>query len=268
MVDWLEVGDRVFVRRYAFYDQDIGAVLSDDGVALVDTRTTPSQARELRDDLRRLTALPVTVVIDTHHHHDHAFGNSVFRPAAIWGHARCASRLLETAAEQIRTVSAEIPELADELREVVVDPPERTLEETAYVDLGERRLELRYLGRGHTDDDIVVLVPDAGVLFAGDLLENGAPPVFGDAYPLDWPETASRLLDLVRGPVVPGHGDVADRRFVEDQLAALIAVAELGRRVHRGELSLEEALTAAPFGPAASRVPIERAVAQLRGELD
>ncbi len=268
MSDWLEVGDRVFVRRYAFYDQDIGAILSDDGVALVDTRSTPSQARELQADLRRLTALPVTVVIDTHHHHDHAFGNSVFRPAAIWGHARCATRLLETAADQIRTVSAEIPALADELREVVVDPPERTFEETAYVDLGERRLELRYLGRGHTDDDIVVLVPDAGVLFAGDLLENGAPPVFGDAYPLDWPETASRLLDLVRGPVVPGHGDVADRRFVEDQLAAFLAVADLGRRVHRGELGLDEALVAAPFGPAASRVPIERAVAQLRGELD
>jgi glyoxylase-like metal-dependent hydrolase (beta-lactamase superfamily II) len=268
MSEWLEVGDRVFVRRYAFYDQGIGAILSADGVALVDTRSTPSQARELQADVRRLTALPVTTVIDTHHHYDHAFGNSIFRPAAIWGHARCASRLLETAADQIRTLIAELPELADELREVVVDPPERTFEETAYVDLGERRLELRYLGRGHTDDDIVVLVPDAGVVFAGDLLENGSPPWFGDGYPLDWPETVSRLLDLVRGPVVPGHGDVADRGFVEDQLAALIAIAELGRGVHRGELGLEDALGRAPFGPAASRGPIERALAQLRGELD
>jgi glyoxylase-like metal-dependent hydrolase (beta-lactamase superfamily II) len=268
MVDWLEVGDRVFVRRYRFYDQGIGAILSEDGVAIVDTRATPTQAREVLADLRALTDLPVTVVIDTHHHHDHAFGNSVFRPAAIWGHARCATRLLETAAEQIRSVSEEIPGLAEELLEVVVDPPDRTFDETAYVDLGGRRLELRDLGRGHTDNDIVVLVPDAGVLFAGDLLENGAPPWFGDGYPLDWPETASRLLDLVRGPVVPGHGDVGDRSFVEDQLAAFLAVAEAGRRVHRGEVGLADAVATGPFGPKASREPIERAVAQLRGELD
>lgn len=268
MTGWLEVGDRVFVRRYRFYDQDIGAILSEEGVAIVDTRTTPTQAREILTDLREITDLPVTVVVNTHHHHDHAFGNATFRPAVIWGHARCASRLLETAAEQVRSVSAEVPALAEELREVEVDPPERVFEETAYVDLGSRRLELRYLGRGHTDDDIVVLVPDTGVVFAGDLLENGAPPWFGDGYPLDWPETASRLLELVRGPVVPGHGEVADRRFVEDQLAAFVAVAELGRRVHRGELGLEEAVAAGPFGPVASREPIERALAQLRGDLD
>jgi len=268
---WVEVGDRVFVRRYAFFDQSIGAVVGPSGVTIVDTRSTEVQGREILDDLRRLTPLPVAAVIDTHHHYDHTFGNRVFRPAPIWGHVRCRERLL-TEAETARTAAiAEVPELRPALEAVVVDPPERVFEETAVIDAGGRRVEARFLGRGHTDDDVVVLVPDVGVLFAGDLLENDAVPYFGDAYPLDWPETVSRLLELVRAAVVPGHGRPADRVFVEDQLAGFLAVAELGRRVQRGQLTREEAVASGPyeaFRAGASGPPIARALAQLRGELD
>ncbi len=265
---WQEIADRAFVRRYRLLDQSIGVILGPEGVLVVDTRSTHRQADELRRDIAVLTPLPVRAVVDTHHHYDHAFGNHVFRPAPIWGHVRCASRLLETAEAARAEVADRIPDWAQELAEVVIDPPDRTFEEHAVVDVIGRRVELRYLGRGHTDDDVVALVPDAGALFAGDLLENGAPPWFGDGFPLDWPETVSRLLDLVRGPVVPGHGEVADRRFVEDQLEALSQVAELSRRVYRGELGLEQAVAAGPFGPDATREPVERGLAQLRGELD
>ena len=67
----------------------------------------------------------------------------------------------------------------------------------------------------------MIAVPGAGVLFAGDLLENGAVPWFGDGYPLDWPATALRVAELATGVVVPGHGDHAGRAFAEDQAAAL-----------------------------------------------
>jgi hypothetical protein len=95
--------------------------------------------------------------------------------------------------------------------------------------------------------------------------------MFGDAYPLDWPETASRLLERVRAAVVPGHGEPTDRRFVEDSLEAFLSVASLGRAVHRGEMTLDDAVAAGPyesFKAGASREAIERALAQLRGELD
>ena len=83
--------DRVFVRRYAFFDQNIGVVRGDDGVLVVDTRVSHRQADEILADLRELTPLPVRAVVNTHGHNDHAFGNHRFRPAPIWGHARCAS---------------------------------------------------------------------------------------------------------------------------------------------------------------------------------
>jgi glyoxylase-like metal-dependent hydrolase (beta-lactamase superfamily II) len=269
-VKWVEVGDRVFVRRYAFFDQNIGVVVGGDGALVIDTRSTHAQAREIVDDLRELSAGPVTVVVDTHGHFDHAFGNHVFRPAPIWGHEDCVAFMARTAEPRLARIAAENPEIAADLDELVVDPPDRTFAETAHVDVGGRRVELRFLGRGHTDHDIVIVVPDAAVLFAGDLLEGGAVPFFGDAYPLDWPETASRVAELVFGVVVPGHGDHAGRRFADDQAAAIAELAFLARRVRDGDLSIDEAMARSPFPdyPAEDvRKPLQRALSQLSGDL-
>jgi glyoxylase-like metal-dependent hydrolase (beta-lactamase superfamily II) len=271
MSSWIEIGDRVFVRRYEFYDQNIGAVLGHGAAMLIDTRSTHVQAREIRDDLRMLTADPVAVVVNTHGHFDHAWGNHVFRPAVIWGQAGCPPFMLRTGEARKPRIAAEEPVLAPDLPEVVIDPPDRVFAETARVEVGDRPVDLRFLGRGHTDHDLVAIVPDAAVVFAGDLIEAGNVPFYGDGYPLDWPETASRLAELVHGIVVPGHGDHAGYGFALEQAAAIAQIAELGRRVHRGEVSLDEAVALTPF-PAYDaehvRAPIQRTLAQLRGELD
>src|SRR5689334_23226952 len=271
MARWTEIGDRVFVRRYAFFDQNIGVVLGPGAAMVIDTRSTYVQAREILDDLRELTGDPVTVVVDTHGHFDHAFGNHVFRPAPIWGHARCPAFMERTAEVRRERVAREQPELAADLPEVVIDPPDRVFDETGNPEVGGRRVELKFLGRGHTDHDIVVRVPDANVLFAGDLLENGNVPFFADGYPLDWPETAARVAEMSTGVVVPGHGDHAGAAFADDQAAAFLRLAELARRVHRGEIQLDDAVADTPFTayPAEDvRRPLLRALEQLRGELD
>src|SRR4051794_34373915 len=268
---WAEVGDRVFVRRYAFYDQNIGVILGDDGVLVVDTRVSHRQADEILSDLATLTPLPVRAVVNTHGHNDHAFGNHRFRPAPIWGHARCARMVRETGKEQIARVAAAIPELAEELAEVVLDPPDRTFDGDSIVvdfDAGGRPIELRYLGRGHTDNDVVMLVPDADVLFAGDLVEADAPPYFLDGYPIEWPATVERLVDLATGAVVPGHGTVGDQAFLVRSMVELRAIADLATLVHDGTLDLDAAVLRTPYPADAAREPLERALAQLRGELD
>lgn len=257
-----EVGDRVVVLRYGFFDQSIGVVLGDDGVLVIDSRTSHRQGTELLRDLRRLTRLPVRVVVNTHRHSDHCFGNHVLRPATIWGHVRCAAGLLETGADAQRELAEAFPDRAEDWAAVVLDPPDRTFRAEATISIGGRLVEMRYLGRGHTDGDIVVSVPDAGVLFVGDLLENGAPPSYGDAFPLEWPATAAALLPLVAGPVVPGHGDPADRAFAEGQAGELAATAELVRRVAIGDVSEQQALSEGPFGPDTTRVALARGLAR------
>jgi glyoxylase-like metal-dependent hydrolase (beta-lactamase superfamily II) len=267
---WTEIGDRVFVRRYVFYDQNIGVILGDDAALVIDTRVSHRQADEILADLRTLTPLPVRVVVNTHGHSDHAFGNHRFRPAVIWGHERCVT-MIETSGDRQRTgVATAIPELAEELAEVVFDPPDRTFAESTVVEVedGGRTVELTYLGRGHTDNDIVVAVADADVLFAGDLLEADATPYFGDSYPIDWPVTIERLVELATGVVVPGHGTVGDRAFAVRQMTEFRTVAELARLVHRGVIGIDDAVLRTPYPADTALEPLTRALAQLRGDLD
>jgi glyoxylase-like metal-dependent hydrolase (beta-lactamase superfamily II) len=266
---WVEIADRIFTKRYAFYDQEIGVILGGSDVLVIDTRLTAGQGREILEDLRELTKDPVTLVVDTHWHTDHAFGNAVFRPATIWGHERTAEVLKSPKYPAITKpmLTERHPELAEDIASTVIDPPDRTFSETARIEVGGRRVDLAFLGRGHTDADIVIEVPDAGVLFAGDLLEDGATPYFGDGYPLDWPETASRLTERITGQVVPGHGAVRDRAFAEEQTAAILENAHLAREVHAGRMSLHDAIVASPFSDRTAREPLERALSQLRGEL-
>ena len=269
---WQEVGDGVFVRRYPFFDSNVGAVIGDDGVLVVDTRTSHRQADEIRAELRELTALPVVRVVNTHVHSDHTFGNARFPDAELWGHERCASGMRATGEGAREALVRQFPDMAEEFAEVVVTPPDRTFDDRAQVRWPGRAADLRYLGRGHTDSDIVIVVPDrrgadAPVVFVGDLLENGAPPWFGDAFPMDWPATVEAILALGAGAVVPGHGAVGDRAFAAGQAADIAAVAALARDVHLGDLTPDEAVAGGPFPPATMIEALERALAQLRGDL-
>jgi glyoxylase-like metal-dependent hydrolase (beta-lactamase superfamily II) len=270
---WVEIGDHVFVRRYEFYDQNIGLILGRAEALVIDTRSTYAQAREIREHVREVTDDPVGVVVDTHGHFDHVFGNGIFRPATIWGHERCVTFMVRNGEPRKATIAVEEPMLADELAEIVIDPPDRVFATHARVEVGGREVMLRYLGRGHTDHDIVIEVPGTRVVFGGDLVENGNVPFFGDAYPLEWPATVQALAARTRDDavVVPGHGDHGGKSFLETQAASLAKVAELAQRVESGELTLDEAIAAHPFPehpPEDARRGFERALLQIRGELD
>jgi glyoxylase-like metal-dependent hydrolase (beta-lactamase superfamily II) len=99
-------------------------------------------------------------------------------------------------------------------------------------------------------------------------VENGAPPYFGDGFPMDWPATLERMVELATGVVVPGHGDVADPAFVVRSMVEIREVTELAALVHDGTIALDDAILRTAYPADAAREPLERAVAQLRGELD
>ena len=222
---WREVGDRVFVRRHRELDLNCGLVVGDGACLVVDTRSHLGEGQALAEAVRTVTGHPWTVV-NTHAHHDHCFGNAAFRPAAVWGTRRCAEGLAATGELQRADVVTGLREDGDPTAELVatapIDTPDHLVDDAAVLDVGGRAVGLRHLGRGHTDGDLVVAVDD--VVFAGDLVEEGAPPAMEDAFPLEWPGTLTVLLAGVRGPVVPGHGAVVDAAFVaaqRDELARL-----------------------------------------------
>jgi glyoxylase-like metal-dependent hydrolase (beta-lactamase superfamily II) len=230
----------------------------------VDTRTTPGHARELQAEIRSLTALPVEAVVNTHTHSDHCFGNATFDPVTIWGQRGAVRFLTETGERQRDGLAAAIPDLAAELRAVTLRPPDRLVDAGAALEVGGRRVELTFHGRAHTDHDLVVAVPDAGVVFAGDIIEEGAAPSFGDGYPVAWPATLDAFLAAHQEPiVVPGHGAVVDRAFVAAQRDAIAAMAALARRVAAGELTEDDCLAAAPFPAPSAREALARALLEL-----
>ncbi|MFW3170273.1 MBL fold metallo-hydrolase [Geodermatophilus sp. CPCC 206100] len=243
-----EVADGVFVRRHQSLDLNCGLVVGDGACLVVDTRSDLGEAADLAAAVRRVTAHPWTVV-NTHAHYDHCFGNAAFRPAPIWGTRGCAQAVGTTgeaqrAARVGELLAAGDPEAADRVRRAPLDPPDALVDEVAVLDVGGREVVLRFLGRGHTGHDLVVEVETAGdgnVVFAGDLVEEGAPPAFEDAFPADWPATLGRLHALARGPVVPGHGAVVDAAFVGAQRADLLAVLAAVRAGRLAEGPYDEA---------------------------
>jgi len=243
-VAWNEVAAGVFQRRYDPLDVSVCVVRGSDGLAVVDTRSSPRQADEIRADLRELGRLPVRWVVNTHAHFDHCFGNQRFGPgsdldAPIYGHVRMPAHLDEVERPLLAGWIARGEEPADEWREVVITPPTHLTGEVVgdryALDLGDRAVDLIHLGRAHTDNDLLAHVPDAGAWLVGDVVEESGPPMYGpDSFPLDWPVTAARLLALLGdGDVlVPGHGRPVGPRFARAQQAQLAGVAGLIRELH------------------------------------
>ena len=258
---WREVGNRVWVRRYELLDQTIGVIGGQTGIVVIDTRATHPLADELRADLRALGDRPLVAVVNTHGHWDHVFGNARFLPTPIWGHVRCAAMITERGEAMRTRVQRQYP--SEPFDEVELTPPTELFTESATIDLGDRQVEMRYLGRGHTDNDIVVVVADASVLFAGDLLENAPAPAFGDSYPIAWVATGHALLDLVDGVVVPGHGDPFDHGFAERQVAELGVLAELAKQSAGGAIGLDEVIRSSPFSAEPTAQAVERARLEL-----
>ena len=262
-----ELGDGVFRRRYESLDLNIGVVIGDEGVLVIDTRASHQQARELKSELTQLTSLPVRWVVDTHWHWDHTFGNAEFPEAELWGHTECRRVLIERG-EAARARVLDMVEVKDrsQIEEVMILPPNHLVEDSAAIDIGEgRSVAVQYLGLGHTEGDIVITAPD-GVVFAGDLLEEGAPPSFGDSYPIAWPDTVARLLSLVSGTVVPGHGDVMNEKTAAGQLEELREVARIGKAAMDQGLHPDEVdVTSAPYPEHQMRIAVERALLELGG---
>lgn len=253
-----QLGEGVYRRRYESLDLNVGVVIGEEGVLIVDTRATHAEADELRADLVTLTKKPVRWVIDTHWHWDHTFGNSRFPGAEIWGHHLCRKALVDRGESMKEDAAAWLPDLITEFEQVLITPPTRVFEDSAGLDLGGVAVTMSYHGLGHTDADIVITVGEVG--FFGDLVEEGAPPVFDDGYPLSWPGTLQRALDLGSISIVPGHGDVFDQGGAQAQLEEIEAVAMTARRCIDEGLPVGEAARLGPYQEDVMMSALNRAV--------
>ena len=219
--DWEELAAGVYRTRLPFLDVSVGAVTGDAGLLLIDCGTTLLEAADVAADLREMTSRNVTHVVMTHHHFDHILGSAGFGDARMYA----APPVSVALTENLDAVCAEALRYGADPNAVMragqaVRPPDHSVWQ-AELDLGGRPVRVVHPGPGHTDHDLVVVVPGRPtVVFCGDLVEQSAEPAIGeDAEPGAWPATLDRVLDLGgdEAVYVPGHGAAVDADFVRQQ---------------------------------------------------
>jgi glyoxylase-like metal-dependent hydrolase (beta-lactamase superfamily II) len=258
---WIEVAPRVWVRRLEELDQSLGLVIGDESCLVIDTGVHAEAGFAYATAVREKTDLPWQVAY-THDHFDHWFGTSAFGESAIWAVGDGAHYLrVGDEARKIRAASYRRDGREEDARRIggtKLVPPNCRVNGAVGLDLGGRTVVLRQVGLAHSDTDMVVEVPDAGVLFAGDLLENGAPPSYDGAFPYEWPQAVEYLLSWKPPIVVPGHGEPADYWWARAQARDLAEMARLCREVEQGFLTEAEALAHNPFGEKPMRAALDR----------
>jgi glyoxylase-like metal-dependent hydrolase (beta-lactamase superfamily II) len=206
-----------------------GFVVGDGGVAVIDSFENEAAAKALLGQIHSFTHLPIKFVINTHYHLDHVAGNRVFAEhrAAIVGHhsvrAWIHTENLKFFGEKIK------PEEKAMVQNLLA--PEVTYDTGVTLFLGTRRIEVTYM-QGHTGGDSVVSIPDAGIVFCGDLFWRRTLPNLIDATTSTWISTLSEFTEekadtlpnsaLPRAVIfVPGHGDVGNAEDVREFQAYL-----------------------------------------------
>jgi glyoxylase-like metal-dependent hydrolase (beta-lactamase superfamily II) len=262
---WIDLADGVHARRYDELDLTVGLVVGADRCLVVDTRGDLEQGAELAAAVRELTPLPWAVAY-THAHFDHAWGTERFTPCDVWAHEGCRTELTEHAegarAQWMARYREEgKPAIADAIARTTFVPPGKLFTDRVNLDLGGRTAVLLHPGRAHTGHDVVVHVPDADVVFAGDVVEHAEHGFSAFSFSAEsdltaWPATLDRILALAPRIVVPGHGEPVGADFVRHHRDGLHELITLKAAVGRGETTEAAAV-------AASRYPADVTAAAL-----
>ena len=230
------------------------------GAVSIDACATEARTRAYRQAIASTTDRPVRTLVSTHHHGDHTHGNSLFRDAAIVAHTR-------TRAAQIEAGVWRDPPFWTpfELGDVELEPPSLAYDDGVTLWVDELRCEVRHVGQpAHTTNDSIVWLPDASVLFAGDLLFSGGTPFLLMGSVAGSIEVLEQVLaPLGATTIVPGHGPVGGPALVEEVLGYLRFVTDVATRGRAAGLSPLEAARDSDLGPYDGWLDRERIVGNL-----
>lgn len=221
-------------------------IVNDNDVMLVDTGTTPANARNFVADVKMLTNKPIKYVVNTHWHYDHTDGNQIFGPdVQIIGHEFVKDMITKGDVlhkePYLTSVSTATPAVLADLKELKPTPPTRTYKDKLVIQAGSREIQLLNFGRGHTGGDTVVYLPKEKIVASGDLMESRL-AYMGDAYFDEWVECLDKLKKLDFNVDLPGHGiPFSDKKLItafQDYLNDLIVK---GNELKRSGVTPEDA---------------------------
>ena len=204
---------------------NVGWFLVGDTVVAVDSGTTPEAGRAIIAEIQKTAGHKPRYLVVTHAHRDHAGGVPAFAAAGV----------------QVLSAERASPGVVALLRGAGGGKNASRAEPALLLTVSERslflsengRAEVDFLGPGHTQGDLVVVLPERGVLFSGDLAVNGVLPFLrsADVDPLGWEKILTRLAALKIEAMIPGHGAIGPREGITDTAAYLRRVIEIGQKI-------------------------------------
>ncbi len=222
-------------------DPNTGVIIGDDSVMVIDTQATPRMANMVIERIRSVTDKPIKYVVLSHYHAVRVLGASAYNAEEIIASDKCRAMVAERGQEDWDSEFERFPRLFEGHEGIPgLTWPTMTFSKKMTVYLGKRRVDLMHLGRAHTAGDVVVHVPDAGVIFSGDVVEYHSACYCGDGHFNDWGKTLDAIAAFNPKSIVPGRGDalVGDemvtaaltntRDFVESTYRPVAAVVARG----------------------------------------
>ena len=196
---------------YAFTaegDPNSGVIVGDDGAIVFDAQATPAMAGLVIERVAKVTDKPIKYVVLSHYHAVRVLGASAYKAQEIIASEKCRAMVAERGKEDWDSEYGRFPRLFRAAESIPgLTWPTVTFPDRMTLYLGKRRVDLMHIGRAHTAGDIIAHVPDANVVFSGDIVEYKSACYCGDAHFTDWPGTLARLGAFKAEALVPGRGD-------------------------------------------------------------
>lgn len=207
-VTFAELGPGLYAYT-AEGDPNTGVIVGDDSVMVIDAQATPLLARDVIANVRKVTDKPIKHVLLTHYHAVRVFGASAFAASEVIASEATRNMIVERGQEDKDSEIGRFPRLfrGQETIPPGLTWPTLTFQRSMTLWLGKRRVEIIHAGRAHTAGDTIAWVPDAGVMFSGDIVEFHSACYCGDSHLADWPRTLDRIAGFRPKALVPGRGD-------------------------------------------------------------
>ena len=206
-ISFTEIGPGLYAFT-AEGDPNSGVIIGDDAVMVIEAQATPRLAQKVIDCVRSVTDKPITHVVLTHYHAVRVLGAAAFHAREVIMGERCRAMVVERGQEDWDSEFQRFPRLFQGHESIPgLTWPTTTFNDRLTVYLGKRRVDLMHLGRAHTAGDIVAHVPDANVMFTGDIVEAHSACYCGDGHFADWPATLEAIRAFDLAAIAPGRGD-------------------------------------------------------------
>ena len=206
-----KLADGVYVHTGKGFDSNSGIILTQEGVVVIDTGQNPIESRDIMDTVKKLTSMPVRLVINTEPHGDHTTGHYVFSPPALVVAAADGGESMRgadrAAPDRIQRLAATSPEMKTALEGYRFIAPQIEYHDNMTINLGGKTLELMYLPRVHSESDTAVWLPAERVVFSASAFVNNQINILRPFVTIpDILAAGKKLKALNPQHVVPGHG--------------------------------------------------------------